>query len=57
MVIHIHKHRPDGRKYEGEWKRGKQHGKGKITNIRGEVHEYDWVNGQRVKQEKVNDNK
>lgn len=41
--------RPDGRRYEGEWKSGKQHGKGKITNAKGETKEYEWVEGRKVR--------
>jgi len=41
--------RPDGRKYEGEWKNGKQHGKGKLINAKGEPKEYEWVEGRKIK--------
>jgi hypothetical protein len=41
--------RPDGRKYEGEWFNGKQHGKGKYTNSKGETREAEWMEGKKIK--------
>lgn len=48
MVILL-RSRPDGRKYEGEWRNGKQHGKGRFTNLKGVVEEATWLEGKRVK--------
>lgn len=48
--------RPNGRKYEGEWKAGKQHGRGRVTNIKGEVKEFEWADGKKVRQEKASGN-
>ena len=52
MVINILIYRPDGRKYNGEWKNNKQHGKGKYTNSSGVTKEYDWNNGKKVESAK-----
>ena len=41
--------RPDGRKYEGEWLNGKQHGKGLYTNSKGEKKEAIWKEGKKDK--------
>ncbi len=30
---------PDGSKYEGMWKAGKAHGKGRMTHANGDVYE------------------
>lgn len=46
--------RPDGRKYEGEWVAGKQHGKGLYTNSKGETKEGEWVEGKKVKESSSN---
>ena len=43
-----HSIRPDGKKYEGEWFGGKQHGRGLYTNSKGEVVESEWKEGKRV---------
>ena len=57
MVFFLIKfNRPDGRKYEGEWKNGKQHGNGKATNSKGESREYKWAEGKRIKQENLKKN-
>ena len=40
--------RPDGRRYEGEWKNGKQSGKGTYYNIRGEAIVGEWKDGKRI---------
>ena len=40
--------RPDGRKYEGEWKDGKQSGKGTYYNIKGEAIVGEWKDGKRI---------
>lgn len=40
--------RADGRKYDGQWKDNKQHGKGKYTNAKGVTKEYQWEAGKRV---------
>jgi len=34
--------RPDGRKYEGNWKMGKKEGRGKFTSVEGIVTEGYW---------------
>jgi hypothetical protein len=35
----------DGSVYEGEWKHGKAHGQGRLTNAQGiVVHDGKWVN-------------
>lgn len=39
----------DGRKYIGEWKSGKQHGKGVYVNQKGEEKKGEWVEGKRVR--------
>ena len=41
-------YRPDGRKYEGTWLKGKQHGKGLYTNKNGMTVESEWNQGKRV---------
>ncbi len=41
--------RPDGRRYEGEWLNGKQHGHGLYTNAKGEKREGQWINGKKEK--------
>lgn len=41
--------RPDGNKYEGEWKDGKQDGHGWYTNKKGDRREGIWSKGKRVK--------
>ena len=38
---------PNGDVYEGEWKFGKQHGRGKITYSSGAVYEGEWKDGKR----------
>jgi len=43
------KNRVDGRKYEGEWVNGMQHGKGIFVNKFGERLEGLWKNGKREK--------
>ena len=40
---------PDGRKYEGEWLQGKQHGYGKFTTSKDEVKYGIWDEGKRSK--------
>ncbi len=40
--------RPDNRKYVGQWKNGKQHGKGTYTNTKGETKECEWSEGKRL---------
>lgn len=37
--------RPTGQKYVGEWKNGKQHGKGKFYADDGQMKEGEWKNG------------
>lgn len=39
----------DGRKYSGEWKMGKQHGKGKYILSEGSVKIGIWEDGKRIK--------
>ena len=41
--------RPDGRRYEGEWANGKQHGKGTYTNAKGQRKEALWKDGKKDK--------
>jgi hypothetical protein len=38
----------DGREYEGEWARGKQHGIGVYRNNKGEERKGQWVDGRRM---------
>jgi hypothetical protein len=38
----------DGKIYEGLWKNGKQHGKGKITFKDGRVVDGIWENGIKI---------
>ena len=40
--------RGDGRKYEGSWLNGKQHGKGVFTKASGEQKEGEWFEGKRT---------
>ena len=40
---------PDGRKYRGGWKDGKQHGKGFYSNNNGKEKEGEWVDGKRIR--------
>ncbi len=37
----------DGSVYQGEFKDGMRHGKGKLTKMDGEVYEGDWVDGKK----------
>ena len=48
-VYALTRYRPDGRRYEGEWLKGKQHGKGLFTNSKGESVEGVWREGKRLK--------
>ena len=41
--------RPDGRRYEGFWGNGKQHGKGIYYNAEGRRKEGEWNEGKRVR--------
>lgn len=42
-------YRSDGRKYKGEWKYGKQHGKGEFYNPQTKVWKKGiWSDGRRV---------
>ena len=41
--------RPDGRKYEGQWMNGKQHGEGIYTTQNGRTKRGQWVDGKRTK--------
>jgi hypothetical protein len=40
---------PDGNKYDGEWKRGKQHGKGIYITADGTERSGEWADGKRTK--------
>jgi len=40
--------RPDGRKYDGGWYAGKQHGEAVYTNAKQEVKKGIWENGKRT---------
>lgn len=39
---------PDGKKYDGQWKAGKQHGLGYYTSKSGETRRGRWVDGKRT---------
>jgi hypothetical protein len=39
---------PDGRKYRGQWKNGKQHGEGIYHSSKGEVRKGQWADGKRL---------
>ena len=39
---------PDGRKYDGEWKNGKQHGVGVYTSASGKTKKGQWSEGKRA---------
>ena len=39
---------PDGRKYDGQWSKGKQHGRAKYTFSDGAVKNGVWDQGRRV---------
>jgi len=41
--------RPDGKVYEGEWYKGKQHGKGVFIMEDGQRREGEWKNGNRIR--------
>ena len=41
--------RPDGRRYEGSWSNGKQHGQGVYYNAQGRRKEGEWQDGKRVR--------
>jgi hypothetical protein len=41
-------HWPDGKKYEGQWLQGKQHGEGKIVNSKGKSRRGIWEDGNRI---------
>lgn len=40
--------RPDGRKYEGQWENGKQHGIGTYTTSGGKTKRGRWQEGKRT---------
>jgi MORN repeat len=40
---------PDGRRFEGYWKEGKQHGSGAYYAVNGEKREGEWSDGRRLK--------
>ena len=44
--------RPDGRKYEGDWMNGQQHGFGRYLSKTGEVIHGEWKNGKRIEEKK-----
>ena len=46
-LISLILHRPDGRRYDGGWKEGKQHGRSKYTNKEGVTRIGIWENGRR----------
>lgn len=39
---------PDGRKYQGGWKNGKQHGIGTYTSASGKTKQGEWSEGKRL---------
>lgn len=43
------KGRPDGRRYEGYWQNGKQHGQGVYYNAQGRRKDGEWNEGKRVR--------
>ncbi len=44
-----HQIRPDGRKYDGEWRDGKQHGRGVFITAAGKKREAEWGEGKRLR--------
>ena len=44
----VRSRRPDGKRYEGEWFNGKQHGRGVYTNTKGERKEAKWKDGRKL---------
>lgn len=40
---------PDGRKYNGGWHDGKQHGVGEYLTSKGETKYGEWKEGKRIK--------
>lgn len=40
---------PDGRRYEGTWLNGKQHGTGLYHTAKGEAKKGEWAEGKRLK--------
>ena len=40
---------PDGRKFQGQWKAGKQHGHGEYTDKDGKVSRGVWKDGKPVR--------
>ncbi len=40
--------RPDGRKYDGQWLNGKQHGEGVYTTSNNKTKRGQWVDGKRT---------
>jgi hypothetical protein len=40
---------PDGKRYEGFWSNGQQHGQGKFTNQEGKSRIGIWKEGARIK--------
>jgi hypothetical protein len=40
---------PDGRSYEGQWEKGRMHGKGVYIDKKGERTEAIWLEGERQK--------
>ena len=43
--------RPDGRKFEGQFRQGQQHGEGTYVNAKGVVKSGTWKEGKRVKED------
>ena len=39
-------HWPNGNKYEGRWKDGKENGRGKLTGSNGYIIEGNWKDGK-----------
>ena len=39
----------DGREYRGQWKNGKQHGKGTLVDKDGNMTVAEWIEGKRVR--------
>ena len=48
MILLYEKNRPDGRKYKGQWKNGKQEGKGIFVAPDGQEKEGTWKEGSKI---------
>ena len=41
--------RPDGQEYDGEWKDGKQSGRGSFKTKNGSFKEAEWIDGKKIR--------